>query len=186
MEQPDIVKRRRSDGKEQTYRARRVYVRILEALLVMLILCVLFFGWFYPVRITGDSMEPVLRDGEIVLCNRVSKYWKIPGRGDLVAFTTAEGAFIKRIVALPSERVEIVDGQVFINSVPLDESLYAHDGVDSLDPQLVPDGSVFVLGDNRMKVYDSRLDAVGCIPYQKIDGVPRVRIFPVSRWLLFF
>lgn len=186
MEKPEIVIRRRTDGKEQTYRMRRVLIRMLEVLLVAAALAALFFGWFRPVRITGDSMAPALSDGEIVLCDRLARYWKLPTRGDMIAFTTEEGVFIKRIVALPGERVEIVDGAVFINSVPLDESLYAHGGVDSLAPLHVPSGSVFVLGDNRIKIYDSRLEAVGCIPYTEITGVPRVRISPVSRWTVFF
>ena len=186
MEQPDIVKSRRSDGKERTYRTRRTWIRIMEILLVAAVLAALFFGWFRPVRITGDSMEPALADGEIVLCDRLARYWKLPSRGDMIAFSTGEGVFIKRIVALPGERVEIVDGAVFINSVPLDEGLYAHGGVDSLSPLTVPSGSGFVLGDNRIKIYDSRLEAVGCIPYSEITGVPRVRISPVVRWTVFF
>lgn len=186
MERPDIVVSRRTDGKERVYKTRRVLIRVLEALLVAAVLAALFLGWFYPIRITGDSMEPALADGEIVLCDRLAKYWKLPSRGDMIAFSTEEGAFIKRIAALPGERVEIVAGQVFINSVPLDESVYAHGGVDSFPPMYVPDGAVFVLGDNRVKIYDSRLEAVGCIPYSEITGVPRVRISPVSRWTIYF
>lgn len=182
----NVLSPRRTSGKEKTYRARRVYAAVFELLLAALILSLLFFVWLRPVRITGDSMAETLMDGEIVLIDRLARFWKLPERGDMIAFATDEGLFIKRIVALPGETVEIADGDVFIGSVPLDERLYAHGGIDTMPPVTVPEGSVFVLGDNRAKIYDSRLEAVGCIPYTELVGVLRARISPVSRVTLFF
>ncbi len=126
-------------------------------------------------------MAPALNSGEVVLCDRFGKFLRIPERGDIILFQTNDGLFIKRIVGLPGERVELVGGHVFINSIPLDESSYIVDYVGDMAPVDVPAGSVFVLGDNRAEMYDSRLASVGCIPYDRIEGMLRLRVSPVDQ-----
>ena len=159
---------------------------LFSILIALVVLCVLFIAWFGPEIVEGDSMSPALVDGEVVLCDRWAKYWKTPVRGDMISFRTADGAFIKRIVGLPGETVEIAGGRVYINSSPLDESAYANQFLGDAAPVTVPEGSVYVLGDNRRKVYDSRLSSIGCIPYDRIDGVLRFRVFPIARFTIFF
>ncbi len=117
----------------------------------------------------------------MVLCDRISKFVRIPERGDIVLFSTEDGLFIKRIVGMPGETVEIVAGHVFINSIPLDESSYPVNYVGDLAPTEVPAGCVFVLGDNREEMYDSRLASVGCIHFENIEGVLRLRVSPFNR-----
>lgn len=159
---------------------------LISVVLAAAALCFVFFVWLTPVTITGDSMAPALKDGEIVLLDRLGKFWKSPSRGDMIAFATADGSFIKRIVGLPGETVEIVEGNVYIDSRPLDESMYASNGTGEMAPVTVPMDSVFVLGDNRVKVYDSRLESVGCIPYTSIHAVMRLRIYPIERFTIFY
>lgn len=179
------LKRHRTDGNIGRYRRLRV-VSILLAVLSALLLCVLLFGvWLRPVRIVGDSMAPALNEGEIVLIDRLAIYWKTPERGDLIRFSTEDGAFVKRIVGLPGETVEIVEGRVFIDSCPLGEA-YAVNFIGDTDPVTVPEASLYVLGDNREKTYDSRLSAVGCIPITELEGAVRLRISPLSRITLFY
>jgi signal peptidase I len=86
---------------------------------------------------------------------------------------------------MPGETVELVDGRVFINSIPLDEGSYAPSYVGDMAPVEVPGGAVFVLGDSRALMYDSRLESVGCIPYVDIWGVLRVRVAPLSKITIF-
>ena len=181
----ETVRRRRSEGREQFYRSARRLAWVFSALVAAAILCLLFLIWLFPTRIEGDSMTPALEDGEVVLCDRFAKYWKTPGRGDMILFETADGLFIKQIVALPEETVEIVDGHVFIDSCPLDEDAYVNHCVGDMAPLVVPAGCVFVLGDNRSEMYDSRLETVGCISRADIKGVLRVRIAPLSRFTFF-
>ena len=185
MEQQQKTKRR-TDGKAKFYANQRRLGWLVTFGIVALALYFVFFVWLTPIAVKGDSMSPALNDGEVVLLDQLGKYWKKPVRGDMVVFSTSDGVFIKRVVALPGETVDISGGRVYINSRPLDESGYAV-GVPGEMPLLtVPDDAVFVLGDNRDKVYDSRLEEVGCIPYQQIESVLRLRIAPLSRFTIFF
>jgi len=177
----ELRKRRRSDGRARTYRNARRLGWLFSVLVTIAVLCLVFFVWLAPLRIVDQSMAPELNSGEMVLCDRISKFMRMPERGDIVLFSTEDGLFIKRIVGMPGETVEIVAGHVFINSIPLDESSYPVNYVGDLTPTEVPAGSVFVLGDNREEMYDSRLASVGCIPFEHIEGVLRLRVSPFKR-----
>ncbi len=177
----ETLKRRRSEGRARTYRNARRLGWLFSVLVTVAILCLVFFIWLFPTRIVDESMAPALTSGEVVLCDRLAKFFRMPERGDLVLFATADGLFIKRIVGMPGETVEIVQGHVFINSIPLDESSYVVNYFGDMTPVEVPAGSVFVLGDNREDMYDSRLDTVGSIPFERIEGMLRLRVSPLSR-----
>ena len=177
---------RRSDGREAIYRGARRLGWLFSVLVALCALSAVFFIWLFPTRIVDESMAPALQSGEVVLCDRLAKYASAPERGDIVLFQTQDGVFIKRIVGLPGETVELVGGRVFIDSVPLDESAYVSSYVGDMEPLAVPQGAVFVLGDNRAQMYDSRLESVGCIPYEKILGELRVRVTPIERFSFFF
>ena len=174
-------KRRRSDGRARTYQSARRLGWLFSILVTIALLCLVFFIWLAPLKIVDESMSPELNSGEMVLCDRIGKYISLPERGDIVLFSTADGIFIKRIIALPGETVELVEGHVFINSIPLDESSYSVNYVGDMPPLEVPSGSVFLLGDNREEMYDSRLSSVGCIPYDRIQAVLRLRISPFAK-----
>ena len=150
-------------------------------LVTIAVLCLVFFIWLSPLRIIDESMAPELKSGEVVLCDRVGKFILMPERGDIVLFSTGDGLFIKRIVGLPGETVEIVAGHVFINSIPLDESDYDVNYVGDMPPVEIPAGCVFLLGDNRELMYDSRLESVGCVPFSDIVAMLRLRVSPLGR-----
>lgn len=178
-------KRLRSEGREQTYRNARRLGWLFSALVALFALCVVFFIWLVPVRVMDASMSPALESGEVVLCDRLAKFVSAPERGDIILFQTEDGVFVKRIVGLPGESVELVDGHVFINSRPLDESAYVTVYAGDMAPLTVPEGALFVLGDNREQMYDSRLESVGCIPFEQIEGMLRIRVSPIEKFAFF-
>ena len=95
-------------------------------------------------------------------------------------------SYIKRVIGLPGEHVQIENGKVYINEEELDESEYLQDNVytDShggiFTDIIVPEGHVFAMGDNRGKSGDSRL--FGCIPLEKIEGKVAIRFWPLNKF----
>lgn len=138
-----------------------------------------------PHKIKGASMEPNYPDGEYLLTEKVSYYLHEPERGDVIVFkppVAPDDEYIKRIVALPGEKVSLLNGKVYINGKVLKEN-YLNDSVlTSAGPFLeegsevvVPPGELFVIGDNRSHSSDSR--AWGFIEKTKISG---------KAWLVYF
>lgn len=104
-----------------------------------------------PVRAHGISMMPAYEEGQIILVNRLAYRFSPLRRGDVVAITLKDGAavLVKRIIALPGERVRIDDGQVFINGAPLDEPYLRYVIPWNMEEGAVAADEVFVIGDNR-------------------------------------
>lgn len=178
---------RRTQGKERTYRRLSLLGWCASLLLVALLLALVFGAWLMPRRVYGATMEPTLKQNDLVLVDRLAKYFRMPARGDIVLFSDGAGNdCLKRIIALPGEQVEIAEGRVFIDSRPLDESAYAMGESEAFSPMTVPEGAVFVLGDNRAVVYDSRTEGIGCVSYADILGELRFRIAPASGFALFY
>lgn len=143
-----------------------------------------------PYRIPSPSMEPALRVSDRVIANRIVYRFQAPERGDIVVFTAsarvkaacnASGAYVKRIVGLPGEKVSMRNGHVFVDGVRLAEPYLApaYRGRESGDwPRASPDG-YFVLGDNRTMSCDSR--RWGVVPRGSIVGRADVRYWPPNR-----
>jgi signal peptidase I len=174
-------RRRRSEGRTRNYQNARRIGWLFSVLVTIAVLGLVFFVCLFPLQVVDESMAPELNSGEVVLCDRVGKFVRMPERGDIVVFSTEDGIFIKRIVGMPGETIEIVGGYVFINSIPLDESSYDVNYVGDMPPVEIPAGSVFLLGDNREEMYDSRLESVGSVPFVRILGVLRLRVSPFAR-----
>lgn len=110
-------------------------------------------------QVSGLSMEPHIRSGEYVMINTFAYRIGVPTRGDIVAFRhegDERAVFIKRVIGVPGDRVGIRRGQVYLNGNALAEPYVVHgDGRTSAEIK-VPDGCVYVLGDNRAESEDSR------------------------------
>lgn len=138
-------------------------------------------------KVYGSCMEPNLTTGERLLGNKFIYHFEKPIRGDVIVFKyppDPRKVFVKRIVGLPGEMVEIRKGMVYINGRKLDERLYVKNSTTSdFPPQKVPKGCVFVLGDNRDESNDSRY--WGDLPLKNIQAKAWIRYWPITRASMF-
>jgi signal peptidase I len=133
-------------------------------------------------RIEGASMEPNLHDSEYVLIDKVSYRLHPPERGDVIVFERQgnERDYIKRIIGLPGDTVQIAGGQVRVNGIALDEP-YLNQAIHTDMPaRQVEDGRYFVMGDNRNNSSDSR--TFGNISLNDIVGRAWLVYWPPSEW----
>lgn len=162
------------------------------ALLVALLVRTFFIQAFW---IPSDSMEPTLHKGDRVLVNKLSYKLHDVHRGDIIVFKRPESAksdhpdddiedLIKRVVAVSGDKIETVEGKVYINDEPLAEP-YLPNGTKTTMPdgsdmpeKVIPDGELFVMGDNRGNSQDSRW--FGTIDEDLIVGRAFVRIYPLG------
>lgn len=133
-----------------------------------------------PVRVRSDSMEPSLRSGSMVLIDKVTFDFREPRRGDVVVTSdprTGE-AIVKRVVAVAGDSVRIDNGVLTLNGTKVSESYIDNDGMEGFffGPDVVPQGAVFLLGDNRDISVDSR--TFGAIAVDDIDGRVAATIWP--------
>lgn len=160
------------------------------AVYLFIILFVLFIAPKYLVEkilVDGTSMECSLYNGEQVLIEKISRNFSGPDRFDIVVFTKNHGTYtktyIKRIIGLPGESVQIIGNCIFINGNELKED-FGKDPMDmagiAAEPIKLEEGEYFVLGDNRKVSIDSRNRSVGAVSIDELDGVVFLRVAPFS------
>jgi len=134
------------------------------------------------IRVYGYSMVPTFRGGEWVLVNRMAyRFGRLPQRGDIVVFHPNNGGhedYIKRVIGLPGDEILIQNGTIYINNRPLRES-YVVERPRYSGYWRVPEGHVFVLGDNRNHSTDSH--SLGPVPIDQIIGRAVLIYWPPNR-----
>lgn len=138
--------------------------------------------------VSGSSMETTLSDGDQLIVDKISYRFTDPKRYDIIVFPyqyEKNTYYIKRIIGLPGETVQIVDGYVYIDGQPLDEH-YGNEVMEEAglaeEPVKLGEDEYFVLGDNRNNSQDSRAANVGVIHRRDILGRAWVRIWPLGRF----
>ncbi len=139
---------------------------LLETLALTAILFFLARATVQPFKVDGHSMDPTLHDSEFILVDKVSYRIGSPQRGDIIVFKFPGDQtrdFIKRVIALPGDTVQVKDQTVYVNNNPLPESYLPASNKPTYDMAAykVPKGILFVLGDNRNNSYDSHEWGVG-------------------------
>jgi signal peptidase I len=145
------------------------------------------FG-FQVARVEGMSMAPTLQDQDRLIVNKLAYRIGDPKVGDIVMLyypLKPEKSFVKRIIAEEGDQVRIVDGRVFRNDVPLDDSfvLPEYRSHDDWGPQAIPEGYYFVMGDHRNNSSDSR--HWGFVPKKYIIGKVQLRWWPMGHARVF-
>lgn len=137
--------------------------------------------------VASGSMVPTLEINDRVMADKVSYRFHNPQRGDIVLFSPTDklqqenfhDTFIKRVIGLPGEKIEIKGGRVFINGKLIQENYVVNASHEDWGPLTVPDNSYLVLGDSRSNSYDGRY--WGFVPRDRIVGKAVVRFWPLSR-----
>lgn len=160
-----------------------VYIIIIVALAWVIIT---FVG--QRTQVSGHSMETTLSHGDQLIVDKISYRFRDPDRYDIVVFPyqyEENTYYIKRIIGLPGETVQIVDGYVYIDGQQLDEhygnEVMLDPGI-AEEPVTLGDDEYFVLGDNRNNSQDSRAANVGVIHRKDLLGRAWIRIWPLSEF----
>ena len=165
-----------------------------SALEVAVLAAALWLFVFQVSVVSGRSMDPSLEPGDRLVVDKLCYHWRSLRRFDVVVFerprprytgterVAIEGGgvdYVKRVVGLPGETVALRAGALLIDGERVEQPfLSANDG-SGLDPVKVPEGHVFVLGDNRARSLDSR--DFGAVPLSLVKGVARFRVYPFGR-----
>ena len=163
------------------HRRHNLWRWMFSTILAALFMCFVCFVWFGWVKMGNDSMAPTLRQGNLVLVDRLYKYCREIERTDMVAYYrpgTGE-LLIKRVVATGGESISGRDGALWIDEkYRLNEEEYGAVRTADFDTVEVPEGCVFVLSDDRQYMEDSREGDIGCVPVSDIVGVMHIRLLP--------
>jgi signal peptidase I len=160
----------------------RFLVDVFETLVLSLVLFVGINAVSARIRVDGESMVPTLESGEYVIVSRLNYRFGTPQRGDIIVFhfpRDPKEEYIKRVIGLPGDEVQVLNGQVYINGQLLNEP-YLSVKMNYIGNWRVPDGQLFVLGDNRNNSSDSH--DWGTVPMDYVVGKAILVYWPPLDW----
>lgn len=172
------LKRVRYKSRYRSVLRSTIYSLITVAAITVLITTL----WFPVLRVYGNSMTPTLQNGEIIFTVKMSEFEP----GDIISFYYNNKILIKRVIARSGEWVNMdADGNVYVNETLLDEPYLDEKAFGDCNielPYQVPEGRVFVMGDQRSTSVDSRNSAVGCVAQEQIVGKILFRVWPLEKF----
>jgi signal peptidase I len=170
--------------KKDTKKGKKSMIReLLETVIsagIIAFIIITFIGQVTVVR--GASMEPTLHDNERLIANKISYRFETPERSEIIIFRPPLGIkrnYIKRIIGIPGDKIEIAKGEIYLNDKKLEEPYVKNRSYENMPPTIVPDNSFFVLGDNRPNSSDSRY--WGFVPRKNVVGRAWVVFWPLNR-----
>ena len=181
------VDKKKAEEKEYSLKREIIStVLYLMAVVAMTFLFVQFVG--QRTHVNGDSMNATLEDGDNLIVDKISYRFTDPDRFDIIVFPyqyQQDTYYIKRIIGIPGETVQVVDGMIYIDGEVLEESygkeVMNYAGI-AADPITLGEDEYFVLGDNRNNSSDSRDPSVGNIKKDQIVGKAFIRIWPLNKF----
>jgi signal peptidase I len=164
---------------------RRFFMDLLETLVLSLFLFLAINAVSARIRVESISMQPTLYAGDFIIVNKLAYKLGEPNRGDVIIFhyppDPNREPYIKRVIGLPGETVSVSGGEVYVNGVSLDEP-YISASPNYEGSWVVPEDSLFMLGDNRNSSSDSH--SWGMVPLKNVIGKAEVVYWPPTDWQL--
>lgn len=159
----------------------------VTTILLALILALVIRAYVVEARvIPSGSMLPTIEEGDRVLVNKIVYHMRQPDRGEIIVFEApitmleTHDDFIKRVIGVPGDSIEVKNGKVYVNGEALDEDYIAERPNYVYGPVKVPEDALFVMGDNRNSSYDSHMwDS--WLRLDKVKGEAFVRYWPLDR-----
>ncbi len=165
----------------------RENVEAFAIAVVTILFILIFIAQSFLVK--GTSMDPTLQDEERLIVNKFTYKFRTPKTGEIIVFKypgDPSKKFIKRVIGEPGDSVSIQDSKVYVNGRALNEP-YILEKMDSdYDYVTVPEGTIFVLGDNRNGSRDSRYPDVGFVPLKNVVGRANFIFWPVTKIKVLF
>lgn len=184
----DVIDLDKEKVEEKEFSLKREIISTVLYLLLVVALTFLFVQFVAQrTHVNGDSMNMTLEDGDNLIVDKISYRFKDPERFDIIVFPyeyKENTYYIKRIIGMPGETVQIKDGMIYIDGEMLSEGYgketMQYAGV-AIDPIELGADEYFVLGDNRNNSSDSRDPSVGNIEGDQIIGKAFIRIWPLNK-----
>ena len=155
-----------------------------QAILTAVILALLIRTFLFEIiLVDGESMLPTLHHGDRVFVNKIGYILGGPKHGDIVIFKNPNNPrdnFVKRVIGLPGDTVRITDGVVYRNDEPLTEDYINEPSISDYPSTVVPEDTIFALGDNRNRSLDSTDPVIGFIPMDNLLGKAKLRVWPFN------
>lgn len=158
----------------------------IKDIVIAIIIAVIILQFVKPTIVREHSMENTLIENDYLFVSKQHYRFHDYQRGDIIVFqsdlesnTGSKKLLIKRIIAVPGETIQITGGKVYIDGEAIEED-YTKDGYTDTEmaPLLVPEDSLFCMGDNRQNSADSRSASIGFVPFDRVIGKAVFRLFP--------
>nr|WP_041556840.1 signal peptidase I [Carnobacterium sp. 17-4] len=182
--------------KENKGRGSEFLSTLLYCVVALIIFLLIRHFLFAPVSVDGESMAPTLEDQDRLILNKIDKI----DRFDVIVFPAPDEPdkqYIKRVIGLPGDTIQYQDDVLYVNGEPVEEE-YLEDSIENMTPgdnftedfllaaktgeETVPEGTYFVMGDNRQNSKDSRFSEVGFIDASTVSGTTNLRIWPLKEF----
>ncbi len=177
-------KKKRIHEEKLMTKSRAIWGWVISIVAAVVIALLVRTFLFEIIMVDGDSMYPTLLNDEKLAVEKVSRYFGLPKHGDIIIvhYPDREGTYVKRVMGLPGDVIEVKDSIVYVNGQAMSEPyINSAEPYRDMEAITVPEDSVFVMGDNRANSLDSRTEYIGAIAQDQIVGHAMYVIWPLDR-----